>query len=63
MEIVRYLEERYCDPQLYPADEARRAEMLIFVDWFNLAWKRPPNEIEAELGKPDPDHERIGARG
>ncbi len=61
MEIVRYLEERYHDPPLYPADEARRAEMLIFIDWFNQVWKRPPNEIEAELGKPDPDHERIAA--
>lgn len=61
MEIVRYLEERYHDPQLYPADEARHAEMLIFIDWFNQVWKRAPNEIEAELGKPDPDHERMTA--
>lgn len=61
MEIVRYLDERYPDPPLYPADEARRAEMLIFIDWFNQVWKRPPNEIEAELGKADPDHGRIAA--
>lgn len=61
MEIVRYLEERYPDPPLYPADEARRAEMLIFSDWFDQVWKRPPNEIEAESGKPDPDRERIAA--
>ena len=59
MEIVRHLEERYPDPPLYPADDARRAEMLIFIDWFNQIWKRPPNEIATELGKPDPDHERI----
>ena len=61
MEIVRYLEERYPDPPLYPRDEARNAEMLVFIDWFNQVWKRPPNEIEAELGTPDPDDERIAA--
>lgn len=59
MEIVRYLEDRYPDPPLYPGNEARRAEMLIFIDWFNGVWKRPPSEIEAELGKPDPDHGRV----
>lgn len=59
MEIVRYLEDRYPDPPLYPANEARRAEMLIFIDWFNRVWKRPPSEIEAQLGRPDPDHGRV----
>src|SRR5258708_3823116 len=59
MEIVRYLEERYPVTPLYPTNEARRAEMLIFIDWFNRVWKGPPNEIEAELAKPDPDQERI----
>ena len=53
MEIVRYLEERYRDrPRLYPEDPARRAECLIFIDWFNRVWKRPPNEIADEMGKP-----------
>ncbi len=53
MEIVRYLEERYPErPPLYPADAARRAECLIFIDWFNRVWKRPPNEIAEELIKP-----------
>jgi glutathione S-transferase len=59
MEIVRHLEERYPVAPLYPTDEARRAEMLIFIDWFNRVWKRPPNEIEAEISKPDADHERV----
>jgi glutathione S-transferase len=59
MEIVRYLEDRSPDPPLYPPIGAPRAEMLVFIDWFNRVWKRPPIEIEAELGKPDPDHERI----
>jgi glutathione S-transferase len=59
MEIVRYLEERYPVAPLYPTDEARRAEMLVFIDWFNRVWKRPPNEIEAEVAKPDADHEHL----
>lgn len=58
MEIVRYL-ERYPVAPLYPADEARRAEMLIFIDWFDRVWKAPPNEIEAQLAKPDPAQEPV----
>ena len=63
MEIVRYLEQRYPQKPLYPADPARRAEMLVFIDWFNRVWKRPPNDIEAEMGKPAPDRARIDAWG
>ena len=63
MEIVRYLDERYPDEPLYPKDAARRAEMLIFIDWFNRVWKRPPNEMEAEMGKPSPDKARIERLG
>jgi glutathione S-transferase len=59
MEIVRFLEERHPDPPLFPRDPARRAETLMFVDWFNRVWKRPPNEIEAELSKPQPDAEKV----
>jgi len=59
MDIVRFLEQRHPHPPLFPADPARRAEVLVFVDWFNRVWKRPPNEIEAELSKPDPDRSRI----
>jgi glutathione S-transferase len=61
--ILDYLEERFPDPPLYPADPARRAELRTFVDWFNRVWKRPPNELEAELTKPEPDPdatERLG---
>ncbi|HEY3176479.1 MAG TPA: glutathione S-transferase family protein [Candidatus Polarisedimenticolia bacterium] len=63
MEIVRYLEERYPRNPLYPSDPARRAEMLIFIDWFNRVWKRPPNDMEAEMTKPSPDPARIEALG
>jgi glutathione S-transferase len=61
MEIIRHLEARYPEPPLYPADEASRAEMLIFIDWFTQVWKQRPNAIEAELGQPEPDHERIAS--
>jgi maleylpyruvate isomerase len=61
MEIVAHLERRHPDPPLYPADEARRAELLVFVDWFNRVWKAPPNAIEAELAADAPDRERIAA--
>ena len=55
--IIEELERLQPDPPLYPSDPARRAEVEIFVDWFNRVWKRPPNELEAELAKPDPDRE------
>ena len=55
MDIVRYIEERHPENPLYPADPARREEMLVFIDWFNQVWKVPPNAIEAELAKSDPD--------
>ena len=63
MEIVRHLEERYPARPLYPSDAARRAEMLIFIDWFNRVWKRPPNDIETEMSKPSPDQKRIARLG
>ncbi len=59
MVIVRYLEDRHPERPLYPRGPARRAETLVFIDWFNRVWKRPPNDIEAELGKPAPDRARI----
>jgi maleylpyruvate isomerase len=61
--ILEYVEERYPEPSLYPGNPARRAEMKVFIDWFNRVWKVPPNEIDAELDKAEPDRERIGALG
>jgi glutathione S-transferase len=57
--ILRHLDERYPDPPLFPADRARRAELDIFLEWFNEVWKAAPNGIEEELEKPDPDRERV----
>ena len=60
MTIVAWLEERFPDsPPLYPRDPARRAELDVFVDWFNRVWKGPPNEIDAELALPEPSADRI----
>jgi glutathione S-transferase len=50
-EILRYLESRNPEPPLWPPDEARRAELDLFLDWFNRVWKRAPNEIEAARAK------------
>jgi len=66
MAIVEHLEQRYPDPPLFPRDPARRAEMRIFIDWFNRVWKRPPNELDDELQKPEKDRDpkrvaRLGA--
>jgi glutathione S-transferase len=57
--ILEYLEERYPEPPLYPREPARRAECVLFVDWFNRVWKVPPNAINAELGQVNPDAARI----
>ena len=39
---------------------ARRAEVDVFVEWFNRVWKVPPNAIEAELAPArEPDEHRI----
>ena len=57
--ILRHLEQRRPDPPLFPAEPARRAELNVFLDWFDRVWKPPPNEIEAELATASPDEERI----
>jgi glutathione S-transferase len=61
--IIEELERLRPEPPLYPANAARRAEVEIFVDWFNRAWKRPPNELEAELSSSDPDTETVDRLG
>jgi glutathione S-transferase len=55
--ILEHLEARFPEPPLYPADPARRAEVRIFIDWFNRVWKGPPNRmadaIDAGAGEPE----------
>lgn len=53
MDIVRALDERHPEPPLYP--DEHETDIEDFVEWFNASWKGPPNQIEAELGKPAPD--------
>jgi glutathione S-transferase len=61
--ILRRLEERFPEPPLYPREAARRAEVEVFVDWFNRVWKRPPNLIADEEAKPKPDAALIAELG
>lgn len=63
--IMHHLDERFPDAPLFPADRAARAEVEIFLDWFNRAWKREPNLITdaLESGRTTAaDIERWGAR-
>jgi glutathione S-transferase len=57
--ILRHLEANWPDPALFPRDPARRAELDVFLDWFNRVWKLAPNAIEAELESEAPDERRI----
>jgi glutathione S-transferase len=57
--ILEHLEATVPDPPLYPADPARRAEVRVFVDWFNRVWKGPPNRITDALDGGRPDAEAI----
>ena len=57
--ILRYLEANWPDPPLFPRQGARRAELDVFLDWFNEVWKLAPNAIEAELERERPDEEVV----
>jgi glutathione S-transferase len=46
--ILDWLEERAPEPPLYPAEPARRAEVTVFVQWFNRVWKLAPNRLVEE---------------
>lgn len=56
LRILRYLEERWPQPPLFPADPVQAARVAVFLEWFDGVWKGPPNAI-AE-GGPDPDASR-----
>jgi glutathione S-transferase len=53
--ILRHLEEKTPYPRLWPHDQSRRAELDVFLDWFNRVWKVPPNAIEAERARGNRD--------
>jgi glutathione S-transferase len=57
--ILEWLEDRFPEPPLFPGEPARRAEAMVFVDWFNRVWKRAPNVIATELERDKPDEEVV----
>jgi glutathione S-transferase len=59
--ILHHLDERFPDPPLFPAEPAERAQVEVFLDWFNRAWKREPNLIADGAGD-GADVERWSAR-
>lgn len=61
MRIVERLEEIAPEPALYPPERAERAELDVFVEWFNEVWKGAPNQIAAELSATAPDLARTAA--
>jgi glutathione S-transferase len=61
--ILEWLEQKVPEPPLYPREPARRAEVEVFLQWFNRLWKRPPNLIADEEQQPEPDGSRIAELG
>ena len=61
--ILEYLEATFPKPPLLPSNPAKQAEIRIFCDWFNRAWKRPPNLYFAEGEKAEPDPARLEELG
>jgi maleylacetoacetate isomerase len=57
--ILRHLEATWPDPPLFPRDPAHRAELDVFLAWFNEVWKVAPNAIEDELERDEPDRELV----
>jgi glutathione S-transferase len=49
--ILHHLEERFPDSPLFPAAPAERAQVEVFIDWFNRAWKREPNLIADAISR------------
>jgi len=54
--ILEHLERRFPEPRLYPSDPLG-AQVRLFVEWFERAWKPAAGSIEAELvdHAPNPD--------
>lgn len=61
--ILRRLEDLHPEPPLWPEPGARRAEMDVFIDWFNGVWKAAPNAIAAAIERGAPDQFALDAHG
>jgi glutathione S-transferase len=59
--ILHHLDALQPDPPLFPREPARAAEVEVFVDWFNRAWKREPNLVADGAGDSE-ELARWGAR-
>jgi glutathione S-transferase len=57
--ILRYLEDRHPDPALFPPEGAQRAEVDLFIEWFDRVWKLAPNQIADELERSAPNEARV----
>jgi glutathione S-transferase len=59
--IMRHLERRTPEPPLFPAEPRLRAEVDLFIEWFERVYKQAPNAIEDELEGAAPDEALIEA--
>jgi glutathione S-transferase len=60
--IMRHLERRTPEPPLFPAEPADRAELDVFIEWFERVYKEAPNTIEDELEREHPDQRLVDER-
>jgi len=59
--IIEHIEQRHPSPALFPEQAAERAQVRVFVSWFDRVWKRAPNSIADALAAPQPDLALIGS--
>jgi glutathione S-transferase len=59
--ILRRIEELHPDPPLWPPPGSRRAELDVFIDWFNRVWKVAPNAIAAQVEGGAPEQPAVDA--
>jgi glutathione S-transferase len=58
--ILAWMEERWPEPPLWPADAAGAALADVFCRRFNETWKGPPNRLAAALGPVGFDVDALG---
>jgi glutathione S-transferase len=52
--IVAWIDARWPQPPLYPADPVERRRVEAFIDFFNFVWKVAPNAIADGAADPAP---------